>query len=123
MVGSLSWERHEHLYGDIYANIIKSGEFYTCGSRVKGIKVFLCTLSMLSNDAISKIFAKEFPISTLVVDEASQIHVADYISVFYKYVSLRKACFIGDDKQCEYEFVFSCSTENSLKISATLWSG
>ncbi|KAL9714395.1 hypothetical protein Ac2012v2_002708 [Leucoagaricus gongylophorus] len=90
---------HEHLYGDIYANIIKSGEFYTCGSRVKGIKVFLCTLSMLSNDAISKTFAKEFPISTLVVDEASQIHVADYISIFYKYVSLRKACFIGDDKQ------------------------
>ncbi|KAF5359601.1 hypothetical protein D9756_003109 [Leucocoprinus leucothites] len=69
---------HEHLYSDINVNIIKSTEFST---------------------SIQRIFVKQFPISTLVVDEASQIHVADYISVFYKYVSIRKACFIGDDKQ------------------------
>ncbi|KAJ3570491.1 hypothetical protein NP233_g4370 [Leucocoprinus birnbaumii] len=90
---------HEHLYGYINANIIRSAEFQHCGTRIKGVKVFLCTLSMLSSPSIQRIFSREFPITTLVVDEASQIHVADYISVFYKYPSIRKACFIGDDKQ------------------------
>ncbi|KXN88607.1 Regulator of nonsense transcripts 1 [Leucoagaricus sp. SymC.cos] len=90
---------HEHLYSDINKNIIRTPEFSTCGPRVKGVKVFLCTLSMLSSPMITRIFAKQYSLSTLVVDEASQIHVADYISVFYKYTSLRKACFIGDDKQ------------------------
>jgi len=68
---------------------------------------------MLSSDAISKFFTRQCPISTLVVDEASQIHVADYISVFYKYVSLRKACFIGDDKQCKYGHAFSLIQERT----------
>jgi regulator of nonsense transcripts 1 len=40
------------------------------------------------------------PLTTLVIDEASQIEVGDYVAVFSKYVSsLRKLCFIGDDKQ------------------------
>lgn len=43
---------------------------------------------------------KECPLKTLVVDEASQIHVGNYVSVFYKNANLRKVCFIGDDKQC-----------------------
>jgi len=34
--------------------------------------------------------------------EASQIEVGDYMAVFTKYSSLRKLCFIGDDKQCEF---------------------
>jgi regulator of nonsense transcripts 1 len=55
---------------------------------------------------------KGCPLNTLVVDEASQIHVGDYIPVFYnkKYGTLRKACFIGDDKQCKYLFVLSVSS-------------
>jgi hypothetical protein len=37
---------------------------------------------------------------TLVVDEASQIEVGNYITTFTKFGSLRKVCFIGDNKQC-----------------------
>lgn len=39
---------------------------------------------------------------SLIVDEASQIEVGNYISVFTTFHGLRKACFIGDDKQCKY---------------------
>jgi regulator of nonsense transcripts 1 len=76
-------------------------EFTTCASRIKGIKVFLCTVAMLSNPMVPKTFMKSCPLNTIVVDEASQIHIGDYVSLFYKYTSLRKACFVGDDKQCE----------------------
>lgn len=55
---------------------------------------------MLSSPLVPKIFMKECPLKTLVVDEASQIHVGNYVSVFYKNANLRKVCFIGDDKQC-----------------------
>jgi hypothetical protein len=37
----------------------------------------------------------------LVVDEASQIEIGEYLSVFTRYLSIRKICFVGDDKQCE----------------------
>lgn len=53
---------------------------------------------MLSSPMI-RIFMKECPLKTLIIDEASQIHVGDYVSVFYKNRNLRKVCFIGDDKQ------------------------
>jgi regulator of nonsense transcripts 1 len=55
---------------------------------------------MLSNRFIRK-FTSRIPIRTLVVDEASQIEVGDYVTVFSDFHStLRKAIFIGDDKQC-----------------------
>jgi regulator of nonsense transcripts 1 len=56
---------------------------------------------MLSNQTLR--FAgvlRMVPITTLVVDEASQIEIGDYIPVFTNFVStIRKVCFIGDDKQ------------------------
>lgn len=43
------------------------------------------------------------PIKVLIVDEASQIEIGNYIPVFSNFSgTLRKACFIGDDKQCQY---------------------
>ena len=55
---------------------------------------------MLSNCHISK-FTKEIPLETMVVDEASQIEVGSYFSIFTNFKhSIRKLCFIGDDKQC-----------------------
>jgi len=54
---------------------------------------------MLSNSNIFK-FTKEIPLKTMVVDEASQIEVGNYLSIFTNFKhSLRKLCFIGDDKQ------------------------
>jgi hypothetical protein len=47
---------------------------------------------------------RSVPIKTLVVDEASQIEVGDYMSVFYGHDTIRKMCFIGDDKQCTLSF-------------------
>ncbi len=55
---------------------------------------------MLSNQHISK-FTLHVPVKILVVDEASQIEIGQYISVFSTFKNtLRKVCFIGDDKQC-----------------------
>ncbi|KAK7033216.1 AAA-12 domain-containing protein [Favolaschia claudopus] len=90
---------HEHLYQGIKHFFIRSEEFRTLGlARLKGCKVFLCTLSMLSNHFLPK-FTNQVPVHTIVVDEASQIEIGDYIPVFDKFKTLRKMCFIGDDKQ------------------------
>ncbi|KDR78869.1 hypothetical protein GALMADRAFT_1274943 [Galerina marginata CBS 339.88] len=92
---------HEHLYTKVSDNVIRSDQFNIASNKanLRGIQVILCTLSMLSNSQIAK-FAKEVPLRTLVVDEASQIEIGDYISIFSNFKrTLRKACFIGDDKQ------------------------
>ncbi|KAF9021716.1 P-loop containing nucleoside triphosphate hydrolase protein, partial [Rhodocollybia butyracea] len=96
----LDW--HEHLYGhDIKDNIIRSDDFYTMlPTRIAGCKVILCTLSMLSSQWIRKKFLPSIPIHTLIVDEASQIEIGDYLPVFTLAVTkLEKMCLIGDDKQ------------------------
>jgi len=55
---------------------------------------------MLSNRFITT-FTKVIPLQTLVVDEASQIEIGDYVPIFSSFGHiLRKICFIGDDKQC-----------------------
>jgi hypothetical protein len=41
------------------------------------------------------------PLRTLVIDEASQIEIGAYIPLFTSHTSIRKVCFIGDDKQCK----------------------
>jgi len=96
--------RHEHLYGKVENNIIRSDEFNIASNKanLRGIQVILCTLSMLSNFNISK-FTREIPLKVLIVDEASQIEIGNYIAPFSSFKrTLRKACFIGDDKQCEH---------------------
>ena len=64
----------------------------------------LCTISMLStNKLMTHGFTKIVPVQTVIIDEASQIEVGDYLSILAKYkTSLRKMVFIGDDKQCEH---------------------
>ncbi|KAF7424522.1 hypothetical protein PC9H_009829 [Pleurotus ostreatus] len=78
------YEWHEHLYQKIQPHVIQSDEFTEyLGVRLKGVQVILCTLSMLSNKHISR-FTSSVPLQTLVVDEASQIEVGDYVSTFAK---------------------------------------
>ncbi|KAF7336709.1 AAA-12 domain-containing protein [Mycena venus] len=91
---------HEHLYEGIRSHFIRSEEFKKMSlARIKGCQVILCTLSMLSNPFLYK-FTNQVPVNTIIVDEASQIEIGDYIPVFTKFQStLRKMCFIGDDKQ------------------------
>jgi superfamily I DNA and/or RNA helicase len=46
-------------------------------------------------------FAELVPVETLIVDEASQVEIADYLIPLSRfYGSLQKMIFIGDDKQC-----------------------
>lgn len=95
--------RHEHLYEKLERNIIRSDSFVddmvATRQLLLGSKVILCTLSMLSNDRISA-FTRIVPIQTVIVDEASQIDVGDYLPMFFRFQqTLRKVVFIGDDKQ------------------------
>lgn len=100
--------RHEHLYLKVQKNIISSDVFHIASSKsnLKDCQVILCTLSMLSSPSIYK-FTRRIPLKILVVDEASQIEVGNYISTFSEFKdSLRKLCFIGDDKQCMFYFTY-----------------
>ena len=69
---------------------------------LKKIKVFLCTLDMLNAPNVQAL-ARKCTLETLVIDEASQIEMKDYISILSKFGNhIQKICFIGDDKQCKH---------------------
>lgn len=69
---------------------------------ISGCRVILSTISMLSTGRIMEFgFTRLVPVQTVIIDEASQIAVADYLPILAKYkTSIRKMVFIGDDKQC-----------------------
>lgn len=100
MLMLLFLNRHEHLYHRVYKNMIRSDEFKGAEEQLLGCPVVLCTLSMLANPRI-KTFTNVVPITTVVIDEASQIALSDYIPLLSTISSIQKLCFIGDDKQCE----------------------
>ncbi|KAJ3537021.1 hypothetical protein NM688_g6751 [Phlebia brevispora] len=89
---------HEHLYKSFSSYVIRSDELPDASRQLQGCQVVLCTLSMLSSSRLFHI-TKKVALKTLVIDEASQINVNDYVSLFEKYPALHKICFIGDDKQ------------------------
>lgn len=62
---------------------------------------------MLSNPRINLITTR-VPVRILVIDEASQIAVSQYISPINTLKSLQKLCFIGDDRQCELSLFITC---------------
>ncbi|KXN88608.1 ATP-dependent helicase upf1 [Leucoagaricus sp. SymC.cos] len=97
------YDWHEELYEEIIPNVIRSDDFpsdrVVTERLLRGSRVILCTLSMLSNDRIS-CFTRLVPPSLFIFDEASQIEVGSYIPVLYRYQrTMRKLVFIGDDKQ------------------------
>ena len=92
--------RHEHIYGNIMKNVILSRDFRKARREVEGVPVILCTLSMLAHSRID-MFTKANPVHTLVVDEASQIGIGDYLAPLLNFPSISKICMIGDDKQCK----------------------
>ena len=59
---------------------------------------------MLLNDRLSQLgFFKAIPLKILVVDEASQIVMGDYMPIITKYgTKLKKMIFIGDPMQCRF---------------------
>ncbi|KAG0706771.1 P-loop containing nucleoside triphosphate hydrolase protein, partial [Suillus ampliporus] len=109
---------HEHLYASIRANIVISEEFSKPGvlqKHLQGCPVVLCTLSMLSSFMLLKQGGfTAAPLRTLVIDEASQIEIGDYIPMFTSHTTIRKVCFIGDDKQYKSS---SCMSLHGLTFS------
>ena len=97
--------RHEHLYEKLRLNVIESSQLpqtLTETERLfRDIRVILCTLNMLSNRRLVEAgLLRLFPPRTLIVDEASQIEVGNYLPVFHNFEkTLRRVCFVGDDKQ------------------------
>ena len=86
----------------IEANVITSDRLFKPGAlrkELKGSQVILCTLSMMSHSKLSGL-TKVVPIINAIIDEASQIEVGQYVPLVKSSGStLRKLCFIGDDKQ------------------------
>ncbi|THH13051.1 hypothetical protein EW146_g7128 [Bondarzewia mesenterica] len=120
---------HEHLYLDIARNIIPSDQFPRFRSALSilldGSQVILCTLSMVSSARFRDAgFTKAVPLTTLIIDEASQIQVGDFVHAFTAFDTIRKVCFIGDDKQLpphgqeEIESLESIFEKEHLRSSA-----
>ncbi|KAF9052505.1 hypothetical protein BDZ89DRAFT_430047 [Hymenopellis radicata] len=66
---------------------------------ILGSRVMLCTLSMLSNAKLAAI-TRLVTVETVIVDEASQIEIGDYLPPIHLFhTTLKKLVFIGDNKQ------------------------
>jgi regulator of nonsense transcripts 1 len=118
--------RHEHLYKKIGKdNILVSDRFSSQGAfqkALQGTQVILCTLSMISNPKLQFIGTQVVPVINVIIDEASQIEVGQYVPLFKSFGKiLRKICFVGDDKQCQ--LLLHCSARNSTFLSAAARSG
>lgn len=113
--------RHEHLYHRIDDNIVRSDQFpddiVTTSRLLNGARVILCTMSMLSNPRlVTAGFTRLVPVDTVIIDEASQIEVGDYLPMLNQFAkTIRKIVFIGDDKQRKSRaWVTSSATDLSL---------
>ncbi|KAI0350750.1 hypothetical protein OH77DRAFT_1001735 [Trametes cingulata] len=79
------YEWHEHLYeGGLGNTLIVSNEFssgrFDAKHRIGDAKIILCKLSMLSNPSLkSQGVFQYLPVERLVVDEASQIHMFEFM--------------------------------------------
>ena len=109
------------MYEKIQDTVIRSDDLPDAVSEVsktfRGITVVLCTLSMLSNPKLVSCGLFDIlPVKSLVIDEASQIDVFEFMvspvlalwaisdtlnqHLFYKFSKdLTKVCFFGDPKQ------------------------
>ncbi|KAK0200666.1 P-loop containing nucleoside triphosphate hydrolase protein [Desarmillaria ectypa] len=100
-------EWHEHLYTKIEDRLFRGDELpdnpKDLGITIGTSSIILSTLSMLSNPALDQNGMFDFvPPRNLVVDEASQINVFEYMHIFFKFRTvMTKVCFFGDPKQCQ----------------------
>ena len=82
--------------------MIRSDQFPRDGAAdrlLAGSRVILCTLSMLSHPQLAA-FTRIVPIEIVIVDEASQIEIGEYIPIIHLHGrTIKKLAFIGDDKQ------------------------
>jgi hypothetical protein len=63
---------------------------------------------MSSYQIVSSGFIELVPVETMIVDEASQVEIGDYLIPLSRFHnSIQKIIFIGDDKQCMYSLFLS----------------
>ncbi|KAG6840404.1 hypothetical protein C0991_006913 [Blastosporella zonata] len=101
------FEWHEHIYNEIQGRVIVSDEILPVQdisqlSRILGPTcIMLSTLGMLSNPLLDRIgMFRVIPVERLVVDEASQIKIEDFMHILHLFRRpLKKLCFFGDPKQ------------------------
>jgi len=124
--------RHEHLYSEIQGKVRRSDELPTdkvaMERELGGSHIILSTLSMISNPSLHDNGTFDIvPIERLIIDEASQINifefmVSDYFPlspfqvlspicpfqhIFVRFQSiLQKVCFFGDPKQRKLQCFF-----------------
>jgi superfamily I DNA and/or RNA helicase len=69
-----------------------------------GVKVILCTLAMLTGPPLTTSnLHKLLPPHSLIVDEASQITMSDFLPAMYLLGEhIRRLGFVGDPKQRKY---------------------
>ncbi|KAJ3177061.1 hypothetical protein HDU85_006428 [Gaertneriomyces sp. JEL0708] len=94
-------EWHEEQYKVIRDHVVQSSETVGTGfSNCVGPRtVVLCSLSQLSNPRISSVL-RQRRVTHIVIDEASQISVANLPHVLALYrESLQRLTFVGDPKQ------------------------
>jgi hypothetical protein len=100
---SFHYEWHEHLYKKTERFIIRTDDLHKPSAleNVDGAQVILCTLDTISNRKLRDFgFTEAVPVNSVVVDEASQIEIGQYLPLFETFGdTLRKLCFIGDDQQ------------------------
>ncbi|KAK0433858.1 P-loop containing nucleoside triphosphate hydrolase protein [Armillaria borealis] len=107
-------EWHEHLYTNIEDRLLRGDLLPNNQKALRDIvgasTIILSTLSMISNSILDQNGMFDLvPPRTLVVDEASQINVFEYMAsdnfilsqhVFVKFKDvMKKVCFFGDPKQ------------------------
>ncbi|KAK0216384.1 P-loop containing nucleoside triphosphate hydrolase protein [Armillaria fumosa] len=98
-------EWHEHIYAGVkgklfHVDSLPNKQKYLV-EIIGGSSIMLSTLSMLSNPALDKNGMFDLvPPRSLVVDEASQINVFEYMHIFFKFQNeMTQVCFFGDPKQ------------------------
>ncbi|KAI0302431.1 AAA domain-containing protein [Multifurca ochricompacta] len=96
---------HEEMYKEMNKVVIPSDQLPKDHQETKrmfpDINLILSTISMLSNPKLDECGLFDLiPVRSLVIDEASQIDVFEFMHLFYKFSHvLMKVCFFGDPKQ------------------------
>ncbi|KAG8932861.1 hypothetical protein FRC02_000422 [Tulasnella sp. 418] len=100
------YEWHEHIYYETLSD--KLVRFDDISERHRhadilfsDVHIVLCTISMLSNPGLHlKGITKHVPVTRVIIDEASQIYVGQYMHLLHNYrKDLVKISFFGDPKQ------------------------
>ncbi|PBK61103.1 P-loop containing nucleoside triphosphate hydrolase protein [Armillaria solidipes] len=98
-------EWHEHIYTKVKDKLLRVDGL---PKKQKDLRrtigrssIMLSTLSMLSNPTLNRNgMFNLVPPRSLVVDEASQINVFEYMHIFFKFRNVMiQVCFFGDPKQ------------------------